>query len=109
MKHLLTILAVAGMAGLSVGFFAGCGGEEGDSEARNNGQTEVTYINERCPIMPANKIDAEQVPENLVTEFHGHKVAFCCGGCPQQWQNLTEEQKIEKLVAVGVEREKLEH
>jgi hypothetical protein len=109
MKHLLTIVALAGLAGVSLGLFAGCNGEDGDTEAGANGDTEVMYVNQRCPIMPANKIDAENVPDNLVTEFHGHKVAFCCGGCPEQWEALSEEQKIEKLVAVGVEREKLEH
>ena len=41
------------------------------------------FANTVCPIM-GSKIDPANVPANLIREFKGQKVAFCCGGCPSQ-------------------------
>jgi len=35
--------------------------------------------------------------ENLVREFQGQKVAFCCGGCPAAWDRLSDSEKQQKL------------
>lgn len=53
-------------------------------------------VNESCPIM-GNKIDPEEVPEKLTREFQGKTVGFCCGACPERWDELDEDEKKEKL------------
>lgn len=107
MRRALPLVLMAGMVGLAGLAITGCGGEDEQRE-RSDADAEVVYVNTRCPIMPANEIEPEKVPEELVTEFRGHKVAFCCGGCPEQWEQLSDEEKVAKLVAVGVDRDELE-
>lgn len=53
-------------------------------------------VNESCP-MTGEKIDPANVPDNLIREFHGKKVGFCCGGCPGKWDKLSDEEKEAKL------------
>jgi iron-sulfur cluster repair protein YtfE (RIC family) len=53
-------------------------------------------INTRCPMM-GREIDPANVPENLVREFNGRKVGFCCGGCPAAWDKLSETDKQARL------------
>lgn len=56
------------------------------------------FANTRCPIM-SSPIDRDKVDANLVREYKGQKVAFCCGGCPAAWDKLTDGQKQAKLSA----------
>ena len=56
--------------------------------------------NTHCPIM-GNKIDHEKAPAKLTTEFHGQKVAFCCGGCVPAWEKLTDAEKLQALRKTG--------
>jgi len=57
------------------------------------------FANDRCPII-GSPIDPDKVPENLIREYKGQKVAFCCAGCPEQWDKLTDAQKQAKLAKV---------
>ncbi|MFI4911725.1 MAG: hypothetical protein ACIAQZ_08680 [Sedimentisphaeraceae bacterium JB056] len=54
------------------------------------------FANVRCPIM-GSPINPEHVADNLVREFKGEKVAFCCGGCPARWDKMTDAEKQEAL------------
>jgi len=54
------------------------------------------FANTVCPIM-GSKISTK-VPASLVREFKGQKVAFCCAGCPDQWDKLSNTQKQSKLM-----------
>jgi len=66
------------------------------------------FVNDRCPIM-GGKIDPTKVSAEL-TRMHGQdKVAFCCSGCPAQWDRLTEAQKTAKLKAVAAEPQTRQH
>ncbi len=58
------------------------------------------YVNVRCPMMPDNVIDPAKVTPDLTREFKGQKVAFCCAGCPDKWDKLSDKEKQEKLDAV---------
>jgi hypothetical protein len=53
-------------------------------------------VNTRCPMM-GTEIDPENVPENLTRPYKGKTIGFCCGGCPQAWDRLSDEQKTAKL------------
>ena len=45
------------------------------------------------------KVDPATVPPNLVREFGGKKIGFCCAGCPPKWDALADEKKA-KIVAL---------
>lgn len=53
-------------------------------------------VNTKCPVMGSD-IDPEEVPDNLKRTFKGQTVGFCCAGCPDKWDEFTEEEKKEKL------------
>ena len=50
-------------------------------------------VNETCPLMGGD-VDPE-----VTTEWNGETVGFCCAQCIPEWNELTDEQKAEKLAA----------
>lgn len=58
----------------------------------------VATVNSKCPIM-GNTFNSEKVAPELVREFAGQKVGFCCAGCPEKWDNLSDIEKTAKLAA----------
>lgn len=54
------------------------------------------FANTRCPIM-GSPINPDKVSKDLIRDYKGQKVAFCCQGCPQQWDKLSDTQKAAKL------------
>jgi hypothetical protein len=57
------------------------------------------FANVRCPLMGA-PINPDKVAKNLIRDYKGQKVAFCCGGCPAAWDKLTNAEKDAKLAKV---------
>jgi len=57
------------------------------------------FANNRCPIM-GSPINPEKVTKNLVRDYMGQKVAFCCAGCPSTWDKLPNALKQAKLAKV---------
>ncbi len=57
------------------------------------------FVNDRCPIM-GTPIDPAKVSAALIRVHEGHKVAFCCAGCPQTWDRLGNPEKAAKLANV---------
>jgi hypothetical protein len=51
-------------------------------------------VNVRCPIVPAHEIDPE-----VSVDWNGQKVAFCCAGCIDKWEALSDADKQAKLTA----------
>ena len=58
----------------------------------------VTTVNGKCPMM-GNKFDRAKVAADLVREFAGQKIGFCCAGCPEKWDKLSDVEKTGKLAA----------
>ena len=56
-------------------------------------QASGAVVNARCPIMGG------KVADGLTRDYKGQKVGFCCGGCPSQWDKLTDAGKDAKLAA----------
>ena len=54
------------------------------------------FANTKCPIM-GSPINPEKVSDDLIRDFKGQKVAFCCGGCPATWDKLSDTEKESKL------------
>jgi hypothetical protein len=63
-------------------------------------QTQPAFVNTRCPIM-GTPINSAKVKPNLIRDYKGQKVAFCCGGCPAAWDKLSDAEKDAKLRAVA--------
>lgn len=57
------------------------------------------FTNVSCPIM-GSPINPDMVAETLIRDYKSQKVAFCCGGCPGQWDKLTDAEKDAKLAKV---------
>jgi hypothetical protein len=57
------------------------------------------YVNVKCPIMQGD-IDPAKVTDATTRVFNGQKVAFCCAGCPEKWDKLSDKEKQAKLDAV---------
>ena len=103
-KHKLTgtalgIVVVGSLALLAI-LVVGCGKEaDKPAEDATTAQETVEFVNVRCPIMDT-PIDLAKVPESLIREHKGKKVAFCCTGCPVAWDKLSDAEKDAKLAKV---------
>ena len=58
------------------------------------------FANVSCPIMAGSRINPDKVAKNLIRDYKGEKVAFCCGGCPAAWDKLDDAEKKAKLTKV---------
>jgi hypothetical protein len=100
-KSLLLVLVAVVVAGVvSLG---GCKksepqGTQGTAAVEKSATVTAKYVNTKCPIM-GSIIKPEDVTEDLVRDYKGQKVAFCCGMCPSKWDALPDAEKVEKLVA----------
>ena len=95
-RHLLLVAMVA--ASLVVA--TGCGDDKGDGKGKGDKPAGAPeFANDRCPIM-GSPINPAKVAENLIRDYKGQKVAFCCAGCPAAWDKLTDTQKQAKLTKV---------
>jgi len=83
-------LCVMALAGLLVVTGCGNGHDHGDAE----GGDKVKVTNATCPIMKM-KVDQEGVQSDLVRDFHGKKIGFCCAECPPKWDELSDAKKHE--------------
>jgi len=62
------------------------------------GAEKSKVVNTKCPIL-GTAINPATVPPGLTRLYKGQKVGFCCGGCPESWDKLSDEQKDAKLKA----------
>jgi hypothetical protein len=63
------------------------------------------FANVRCPVM-GSPINPDKVAKNLIRDYKGQKIAFCCGGCPVTWDKLTDAEKDSKLAKAKPETAK---
>ncbi len=57
------------------------------------------FANVSCPIMGLS-INPDKVGKDLIRDYKGQKIAFCCGGCPASWDKLSDAEKDAKLAKV---------
>ncbi len=99
--RLSVIVASVGVLALLVG--PGCDKQEARAPGTNVETPVPTapakVANIRCPIMPGSTINPERVPAKLTRTFEGQKIGFCCGGCPEKWDDLTDDAKHAKLAS----------
>ncbi len=101
MKNIALAALALGICVLTLAVVVGCEKKSDDPAAVPATAPAVSaFANTRCPIMASNKIDPAKVPDNLIREHKGQKVAFCCGGCPPAWDKLSDEAKDAALLTV---------
>jgi hypothetical protein len=94
-KQVLT-LTVLVLVACSLAMLGGCKKDEPADVGVNVETAKIEVVNAKCPIM-GNPIDPTAVPANLVREFDGHKIGFCCAACPEAWDKLSDAEKTAKL------------
>jgi len=93
---LIALAAGAACVGLTL-LAGGCRKESSTPPAgTSTTQGAAVFVNSTCPIM-GTPIDPAKVTPDLVREYKGQKVAFCCGTCPPQWDKLTDADRDAKL------------
>ena len=68
-------------------------------EATTKPAATVATVNAKCPMM-GNKFNSAKVPLDLVRDFAGQKVGFCCAMCLPKWDKLSDVDKAAKLATV---------
>jgi hypothetical protein len=63
-----------------------------------SGEAIMTAVNGHCPIMGGEVTD-----EGGRTDFNGKCVGFCCPGCIDEWNELSDEDKETKLTKASSE------
>ncbi|MFM8474271.1 MAG: hypothetical protein ACKOEO_00545 [Planctomycetaceae bacterium] len=56
----------------------------------------IELANTKCPVM-GNPVKAEETPPELIREWNGKKVGFCCPPCLEDWAEMTDAERAEKL------------
>ena len=59
-------------------------------------ETAATAVNAHCPIMGHEVAD-----DGGSTTWNGQTIAFCCEGCLPEWNELSDEDKANKLAAAA--------
>lgn len=72
---------------------SGCS-ESGVEVATSVAASEI--VNVKCPIM-GHEVETENLDPALVKEWNGKKVGFCCPPCLEEWDELTDAEKAEKI------------
>ncbi len=62
------------------------------------GRHAAAPANKLCPIMEG-RIDPDKVKPELTRQYKGQTIAFCCAGCPDKWDALTDAEKQARLDA----------
>ena len=91
MSVALIVVFAAGLIGCNKPADTGNGGRATTQPAAT-----VATVNSTCPIM-GEKFNSAKVAPELVREFAGQKVGFCCAGCPEKWDKLSDIEKTAKL------------
>jgi hypothetical protein len=89
MKKIVQAVLVSGSLCIS-----GC--SETGVEVTTSAAGASEFVNTVCPIM-GNQIEPKEVDASLVKDFNGKKVAFCCPPCLEEWDEMTDAERSEKL------------
>jgi hypothetical protein len=86
-SRLLSVCTLLGIAAV-----AGCEQSAPVSAAASA----LELANTRCPVM-GNEIKADELAPELIREWNGKRVGFCCPPCLEEWAEMTDAQRAEKL------------
>ncbi|MFM7059303.1 MAG: hypothetical protein ACKO2P_20505 [Planctomycetota bacterium] len=58
--------------------------------------TAIELANTKCPVM-GNPVKPDATPPELIREWNGRKVGFCCPPCLDDWAEMTDAERADKL------------
>ena len=61
--------------------------------------SKTAVVNATCPIT-GGALNPDDVPGKLTRVYKGQKIGFCCDGCPEAWDKLTDAEKDAALAKV---------
>jgi hypothetical protein len=95
------LLAALGFvsASLVIGGCACCGDCDAEKTKGEEHASIVKVVNDICPI-GKDPIDSSAVDASLTRQWHGKSIGFCCDGCPQMWDDMSEADREKSLAAV---------
>jgi hypothetical protein len=68
----------------------------GGAAAPADAAATIAVANAKCPIL-GGAVNSAKWPVVLTRDYKGQKVGFCCGGCPETWDKLSDADKDKKL------------
>jgi hypothetical protein len=92
-------LALLTFVGVMVLSGAGCQGGGTSATPSGPAASAIKVVNTRCP-MKGLPVDPVTVPDSRTREYKGRRIGFCCTGCPEAWDKLTDAERDAKLAAV---------
>ena len=90
------------IAVICVLFVVGCS-QSATGPEQSATESTVTLANTACPIMGG------PVDETVTVDWNGQTVGFCCADCIPAWNELSDEEKAEKLAADTIPQEGMSH
>lgn len=90
---------------LSAAAISGC--SEAPIEVSNSaGAAEI--VNSVCPIM-GNAVEAKDLDASLIKDWNGKKVGFCCPPCLEEWDELSDSEKADKIANPAKDHDSSSH
>lgn len=65
-------------------------------KAKKTVSSKIAVVNATCPIT-GGALRSDDVAEKLTRDYKGQKIGFCCDGCPDAWDKLTDAEKDASL------------
>jgi hypothetical protein len=65
-------------------------------KVKKTASPEIAVVNTTCPIT-GGALSPDGVVERLTRDYKGQKIGFCCDGCPETWDKLTDAEKDAEL------------
>ena len=96
MRRIARTLAPAFVLALSLG---ACGYTNGHEHGDHDGHTHAeagAAINASCPIMPDHAVSAD----GGTVEYKGDTIGFCCEGCIDGWNEMSDDEKAAYVASV---------
>jgi hypothetical protein len=90
MRTMIALVAVAALAGLGACSNHKAADSKGSPAAAS--ANAGMLANSKCPIVPDHPIDPA-----VTVMFKSSKVGFCCAGCIDEWDKVSESKKTELL------------
>lgn len=91
MRSVLTTLLLGSFL-FTAAVLVGCNQSASTDSAENTPAASAQTVNKVCPIMGGEVTD-----EGGTVEWNGKRIGFCCAGCEEKWQALSDDEKAEKL------------
>ncbi len=57
----------------------------------------IQLVNSHCPIM-GSPVDASDIDAAMVKDWNGKKVGFCCPPCLEEWDELSDTEKADRIL-----------